>query len=523
MRATAACPLIDSCKETSIVFEGDMIWATLSVVDPDSGLGLLIVTGVPRKPFFATADATLLTTIMVAVGCCVLLVVGCVLLLWVIYQPIASLGVNMMLAAELHNDRVEHTRTYLRDISKLSSIFDQMNQQLLVARSFVPEAVLLGKTEDSQEGNDADDEGSVAEGTASRSQQSHVKSVEVTATEGTGQTTSSGGNITKLFNIAEKRVGVLSLNLVGFHEMCAPSRQSNRTRRMQDITTSLLTLAVASSHGERGVMDSFHGDHFTITFNASRVVAGPLAAAVRTGNSFIRQVRAELNVAAGSVAAGAAVSRAHVGTFGIDGYRRMSVIGDGYRAATALQLAAVQLLRMSQGRVGEGVFVGSSALKELGSGAFHLQAVGLVQTSQLRSDGSKGGDEPDLLFSAVDVACNAEADDEWLYELDAIRASDPFVRANEAMFALLSGEVGECQAIVDAAPAESISQIPGSFSQSATSMEFGKVSVREGPVPPISYVAWCLDAYKQHEKNLGAAPLSSVARRLPLPYVTFQQ
>ena len=77
-RATAACPLIDSCKETSIVFEGDMIWATLSVVDPDSGLGLLIVTGVPRKPFFATADTTLLTTIMVcAAACCWLLGACC--------------------------------------------------------------------------------------------------------------------------------------------------------------------------------------------------------------------------------------------------------------------------------------------------------------------------------------------------------------------------------------------------------------------------------------------------------------
>ena len=86
----------------------------------------------PRKHFFAEADATLLATILVAAGCCVLLVVGCALLLAVIYRPLASLGMSMLYAAELHNDRVEHTRTYLREISTLSSIFDQMNQQLLV-------------------------------------------------------------------------------------------------------------------------------------------------------------------------------------------------------------------------------------------------------------------------------------------------------------------------------------------------------------------------------------------------------
>ena len=252
-RATIACPHVDSCKDTSIVFDGDMIWATLSVVDPDSNLGLLVVTGVPRKHFFAEADATLLATILVAAGCCVLLVVGCALLLVVIYRPLASLGMNMLHAAELHNDRVEHTRTYLREISTLSSIFDQMNQQLLVARSFVPEAVLLGKTEDASREEGVDDEGSIlGEGTrasvaTSRSLKSRSGVFDEIATEGSGATESSGDNIAKLFNVCEKRVGVLSLNLVGLHDMCAPGRQSNRTRRVQEITASLLTLALAGS------------------------------------------------------------------------------------------------------------------------------------------------------------------------------------------------------------------------------------------------------------------------------------
>ena len=56
-----------------------------------------------------------------------------------------------MEAAELHNDRVVHTSTYLRDVAQLSAVFDGMNQQLLIARSFVPEAVLLGKTDDSHD------------------------------------------------------------------------------------------------------------------------------------------------------------------------------------------------------------------------------------------------------------------------------------------------------------------------------------------------------------------------------------
>eukprot|EP00658_Telonema_sp_P-2_P006747 TRINITY_DN12546_c0_g1_i2.p1 TRINITY_DN12546_c0_g1~~TRINITY_DN12546_c0_g1_i2.p1 ORF type:complete len:257 (-),score=54.53 TRINITY_DN12546_c0_g1_i2:120-890(-) len=241
----------------------------------------------------------------------------------------------MMLAAELHNDRVEHTPSYLREIEVLSAVFDGMNQQLLIARSFVPEAVLLGKTEDSQEaedGEDADDEGSVFAGTGTDKSNNTGNAAEtdpgstVNGTNATNTTVSSGG-MAKLFNIAEKRVAVLSLNLLSFHALCAPDRQASRAQRINEVSTTLLTLAVASAHEERGVMDSFHGDHFVITFNASRAVAGPLAAAVRTANAFIRRVRSDPQFGGCAVAAGAASGRAQVGTFGIDGYRRMSVVG----------------------------------------------------------------------------------------------------------------------------------------------------------------------------------------------------
>lgn len=36
------------------------------------------------------------------------------------------------------------------------------------------------------------------------------------------------------------------------------------------------------------------------------------------------------------------------------------------------------------------------------------------------------------------------AGDEWLYELDAVQAGDPFVGCNEAVRALLDGKVSRC-------------------------------------------------------------------------------
>ena len=336
-----------------------------------------------------------------SIGGCVVVMVGCIVLLVLIQRPLSSLQENMVLAAELHNDRV-HTSTYLRDIARMSAVFDGMNQQLLIARSFVPEAVLLGKTEDSQE-ECGDEEGSVTHDHTSSHVSKHMSvGSRLVSASGhdnpessmmTGSSGNSSNGMAKLFNVAEKRVGVLSLNLVGFHALCAPEKFATRAHKINELSTTLLTLAVACSHAERGVMDSFHGDHFTLTFNASRVVSGPLAAAVRTANAFIEEVRqrGQFDGCRG-VAAGAASGRAHVGTFGIEGYRRMSVVGDVYRAANGLQQAPVQFLRMS-GVLREACAIEEGGLKELGNCAFHMQAVGCVQGSAYRSAARAGAEK----------------------------------------------------------------------------------------------------------------------------------
>ena len=285
------------CTEAVVHIDSHTVHTAYRIIISDAKLHLMMVSSVPRSFFFADADRSFAVSVGLSVGCCVLIIGACVALLALIHRPLNTLKDNMMLAAELHNDRVNHTSTYLRDIADLSAVFDGMNQQLLIARSFVPEAVLLGKTDDSHD--ITDDEGaahvtsSCRETAASKPPSSSSRAAHGVIIEGTNNTSTSNNSsngMSKLFNIAEKRVGVLSLNLIGFHALCAPERHLTRTHKITDISTTLLAAAVACSHQERGVMDSFHGDHFTLTFNASRAVAGPLAAAVRTANAFIRNV-----------------------------------------------------------------------------------------------------------------------------------------------------------------------------------------------------------------------------------------
>ena len=536
---------------------------TAYIIDiPESKLHLLMVSSVPRKFFFANADQTFATTLGLSIGCCVLIIAGCVALLMMIRNPLSKLKENMLLAAELHNDRVEHTSTYLSEILALSAVFDGMNQQLLIARSFVPEAVLLGKTDDS---HDADDEGSVMDATEEKStlhskQRSSVargggglasSALGAGANEtidGTNVSKNSSNGISKLFNVAEKRVGVLSLNLVGFHALCAPERTITRARKINDISTSLLTIAVACSHRERGVMDSFHGDHFTLTFNASRAVAGPLAAAVRTANNFIFEVSENAVFwPVKGVAAGAAAGKAHVGTFGIDGYRRMSVVGDVYRAAIALQHASVQFLRINEHLgIQEGCMVEESAVKELGNCAIHLHAVGCIQSSEhRRCDTPKA---PPVVFYALDAGANKEtleamkADGEWLYELDAIESADPYHEPNRAMQALVDGDMELCRQILDSHIADlshrrSVvgnspttrnivsSAVSHALDDSTSSAGGGALASSKSALHDQN-PAWSLvNHYYSHMMLLADGPLAatSVARHCNIPHVFFQQ
>ena len=74
----------------------------------------------------------------------------------------------------------------------------------------------------------------------------------------------TGEKMSKLFTMSEKRVAILSLNLVGFNRV-ALDRPGLRPQRIGDVTSHLLGIVVAAAQSERAVMDSFHGDHFVLS------------------------------------------------------------------------------------------------------------------------------------------------------------------------------------------------------------------------------------------------------------------
>ena len=486
--AISVCQTTD-CLVPVVHRDGKRLINILRYTDASTSLDMLLVGSVPRSYFFQEADTSLYISIAVAVCCCALVVAGCVALMMCIRPTLQRLQENMILASELQNDRVEHTDSFLSDIAELSSVFDDMNQRLLIARSFVPEAVLLGQRGDSLE-DDADgveDEGTlqlqrssvVSSATESargsihtaKSTGSRVKTRGAAAsgiqrhvgddTHTNNASTPSGSalsseRIGRLFVMAEKRVSILALNLTGFNGLVFGNGHNSRPQRIFDVSTQLITIVVRQAQKERGVMDSFHGDHFILTFNASRAVAGSLGAAVRTAGNIEHEIRKDnLLSASVGVSAGAASGKAFVGTLGIDGYRRMSVVGPVFRMAVALEGVGAQFIyrtapmwRNHPAAPASGCVVDETALKEIVNCGMYVQLIGVAQ----HASGMTGSTS--RVYGAHyhgNAAAASVNDDEWLYELDQIQAGDPYKESNVAMESLVSGDLETCNRLVEEA------------------------------------------------------------------------
>ena len=423
-------------------------------------LDMMLVSVVPYDYFYARPNKSLYVSIAVAVVCCVVIIAGCIALLAAIGPKLSSLQENMLLASELKNDKVVHTHSILTDIAVLSSVFDEMNQRLLIARSFVPEAVLLGQvSNDDDEINTSDeDEGehdAISNITPNRSHNNdRLSQYSTTLTSATTNVTATGETLSRIKALSERRVAVLSLNLVGFGHLIGArdsTASASRQKRIIDVSGQLLQIIVKAAQRDRGVMDSFHGDHFILTFNASRVVVGALAAAVRTANRINDDVRRDPQfIGSLGVASGAAVSKAQIGTLGIDGHRRLSVVGPSYRSAIGLQEVCSQFIQQlpSSSLDGSsppnvGCVLDQSGIREICNSAMYMQLIGVVIPPRTTRPAKEARRIYAVYDSGTTTTTNG-AGEEWLYEMDSLEAGDPYIGPNAAVSSLIDGDVDAC-------------------------------------------------------------------------------
>jgi class 3 adenylate cyclase len=128
-------------------------------------------------------------------------------------------------------------------------------------------------------------------------------------------------------------VTAVAVNIVGFHAATLRDGAS----RLGNVTEALTAVVVAAAAQERGVVDSFHGDHFFLTFNAASSCATHAIRAVKCALHIGQRCSAAFGDLGMRVVAGIASSAARCGSLGCAESRRFSIVGAAVPQAHALE------------------------------------------------------------------------------------------------------------------------------------------------------------------------------------------
>lgn len=246
-------------------------------------------------------------------------------------------------------------------------------------------------------------------------------------------------------------------------------------------------LVESSAEAEKGIVDSFHGDRFTVTFNVARTLGNAGRSGALTATRLVRDLAKHSNtlLAESRLSMGLSVGKAIVGNFGSDTIKKLSVVGHVFsevvimeRLARHIRQDCCFLEKCLEGveSVAYSVIVGSvcttsppeaagmassvppryEIVRSLAEQQLHAKTPTASKPSPPPRRGSTGSgpsntkprhrhapSSPNTTNNKTVAFPSLATGDEWMYELDECKNTDPYRLLNEAMSAyLLSAATG---------------------------------------------------------------------------------
>lgn len=213
-----------------------------------------------------------------------------------------------------------------------------------------------------------------------------------------------------------------------------------RTRGERSATIVEVVSGAAAAH--RGIVDTFHGDHFVVTFNA----------ASHTGTHVVKAAAAAMKMIATTegLTVGIASGVAIVGNFGTSSLRKFCTIGSVYHHATVLQ-------RLTKMLPGSKCLIPETSFPDV-ENAFYYKVLCAVLLPHGKRRVAVANVE-----STITQPDDAK-DNEWLYAVKQQESSNPFAAENAATMARIasSAEVPILQGEEPAVPSSSVLEL-GSY------------------------------------------------------------
>ena len=157
-------------------------------------------------------------------------------------------------------------------------------------------------------------------------------------------------------NLELRRIGVLAINVRGFHHY---SKMGTSSEHFVRVHTALAGLIESVVRSERGVVDYFHGDHFVCGFNTVKhaLCPNPARSAAMTAcgiwNGFSSDILLSGSLPSG-LAMGMSTGKAEVGNHGTETMQRLGMIGPVFGEALKLQDIMSRMVLGGSGRAWKG-------------------------------------------------------------------------------------------------------------------------------------------------------------------------
>eukprot|EP01063_Lacrimia_lanifica_P015723 TRINITY_DN2239_c0_g5_i1.p1 TRINITY_DN2239_c0_g5~~TRINITY_DN2239_c0_g5_i1.p1 ORF type:complete len:901 (+),score=309.09 TRINITY_DN2239_c0_g5_i1:77-2779(+) len=368
----------------------------------------LLVIELPYSDAMGTADDasffSLLLTIIIAV-----LMSGIVCaVVTVMLIPLRELAADMFDVACMKLE-MPAVSSRVEEVKGMQVSFKIMVEKLIEYREYLPQSVLLGADEDSEE----EEKGEVGKSTkvsgaslsSMTSRRTHKTSTKAKAQEKTAFA----------MELKTKTSSLLVCNAVNFHEFCTSTK--NKSEVIEQHALYVATVADAAKQ-YKGIVEGFSGDKVSIGFNTVANLSTHKVAALTAGLEIVNAAAAlpfKVNMACST-------GKVQLGNMGTTGLKKFNIIG-----AMASSVRHYERLGKAWGL---GLVASSAILRDMEA---HFEYRMLYPTT------SAG-----LNCAAFEVlaACQV-SDKEWMYQLEQAVADASYATINKACELFFDGDVHE--------------------------------------------------------------------------------
>jgi len=445
-----------------LVVDGERYYAAFAPVSTDIvyfSANLLLL--MPEKDVIGDVVKSRNVSIGVSVAVFVVMAFIASGLIVFLLRPLDDVAQRMYWAASFRDDTTQMDKSAIAEIHALQDAYQAMNKQLNLMKCFLPANLLHNDADDLEEAMEAAENRDAAvesegrEGasnarlsadkySAARKTAGKADGSESVASRRTGRSSNSNRVAAVVapapiaLSLTNSSVTMLSTNLIGLHD-----RMGHMTVDAVIAAFGGLVASVEKAVMEhRGVVDSFHGDHFYASFNSVRPCVNHSARGVFSALAILTELGDSVKLGRG-VTIGVATGKAQVGNLGCSSLKRHCTVGPVYTQATVLE----RLCRLYKARV----LVTGVGAESLTNVCRHcVDYVALPGTSgatkrEIATVHPKA-DLAEAMASMTPGGDKEKVDGEWMYEMAAGEAANPFNAINSVFDALAAGKADEAKA-----------------------------------------------------------------------------